>query len=69
MYNNMLRGVLLENEKNQDSAQIFLDPKFRVPFTLSQLPSHDENLILCGIMRPKIVNAKNRHFACSSLKH
>lgn len=43
--------------------------KFRAPFTSSQPPSHDENLILCGIMGPKLANVRNIHFACSSSQY
>ena len=63
----MLRGMH-ENERSMIQPRLF-NHKFRAPFTSYQPPSHDENLILRGIMGPKLVNVRNIHFACSSLQY
>lgn len=57
-----------ENERTMIQLRLF-NYKFRAPFTSSQPPSHDENLILCGIMGPKLANVRNIHFACSSSQY
>lgn len=62
----MLRSMHLENERTVIQPRVFYTES-RAPFTSCKVSPHDENWIVCDMVGPKIVTAKNTHFAYSSL--